>query len=93
MPRAPGLGMVFTGAPGRAGPRTILKPNTLLSRKYPSMKKLREADRQSSGGLFQAPPRITWYIPEAGPVGSTVGPLGYVPYQSWHHSQTLPCAS
>src|SRR5262245_19655115 len=43
--------------------------------------------------LFQEPPRITRIEPVVGPVGSTAGSALYWPYQSAHHSCTLPSMS
>lgn len=54
---------------------------------------LRNADRQTPAGLTQPPPRRTLAEPVAGPVGSLCVVEAYLPYQSEHHSHTLPCIS
>ena len=53
----------------------------------------RSADRQLTASTLQSPPRYTRCQPLAGPLGSVTDPEGYSPYQSEHHSHTLPCMS
>lgn len=53
----------------------------------------RLADRQFLALLNQEPPRITFPSPDFGPHGSVCESGPYSPYQSWHHSETLPCTS
>ena len=55
---------------------------------------LRSAERQSASLPPQLPPRITRRTPSDGPSGSMdTTARGYCPYQSRHHSWTLPCMS
>ena len=52
------------------------------------------ASLAASGPVFcQMPPRITRPPPALGPFGSVTENDGYSPYQSAHHSRTLPCIS
>src|SRR5262249_24083959 len=53
----------------------------------------RSAERRCSGEASNDPPRSTREDPEEGPAGLTSTPEPYAPYQSQHHSQTLPCMS
>ncbi len=46
---------------------------------------------QLSASRLQLPPRLTRCDPEEEPLGSV--PYAKVPYQSRHHSHTLPCMS
>ena len=53
----------------------------------------RTEDRQNEELDEKLPPRSTRLAPLPGPVGSVTAPAVYGPYQSAHHSQTLPIVS
>ena len=55
----------------------------------------RESGRRAEArrGSYHEPPRSTRASPVGGPVGSALSAGSYGPYQSQHHSQTLPCMS
>ena len=71
--------------------RSTRKPRPLL--RYPGALLPRFAERQYLAMKYQLPPRIPRSEPDVAPVGSVAEPPGYAPYQSWHHSQTLPFMS
>ena len=53
----------------------------------------RLAERMCFALKLQPPPRCTRLEPLLRPLGSVTLPDGYSPYQSSHHSHTLPCIS
>src|SRR5580704_5271733 len=72
------------------GTRATRKPSSLL--RNPGSFALRFADRHCPAALPQLPPRTTRTEPSDDPSGS-VPPRSTNEYESWHHSDTLPCMS
>ena len=70
---------------------TTRKPTSLQRRSGPSQPRM--LVRQFLAQLIQDPPRMTRPGPAGLPCGSLAAASGKAPYQSEHHSQTLPCMS